>query len=393
MKKKILFAYPEMMVGGSTTSLLSLLNTIDYNEYEVDLILYKNRGVFLNDIPHQVNLLQQACKFPRHSFLITLKKVFILLKKSYLIKALIDEFKYNKRLGFNKQTMAYAQTFISRKLNKRYDIAIGYLELWADAYILNNVKSQKIITWIHTDYSSSHLIPAIDFEQFCKSDSIVCVSENCLKNLKISFPTMTNKLKVVENILSPKYIKGKAMEKIHDFDNQYSGIRIITVCRLNINTKGLDRIILASKKLCDEKYIFKWYILGDGGDRSKLQKLIIQFNLENNVILLGEKINPYPYYQKCNLFVLPSRYEGKPMSVTEAQIMGIPVIVTRYSSAEEQVNQDIDGLIVDNDDLSIYHGIKKILDNPELLVMFKKSLINRKIGNEDCINQFYSLIK
>lgn len=317
----------------------------------------------------------------------------MILGSGYIFKAFINELRYNGKLGLNGQTMAYAQCIISKKMAKKYDVAIGYMELWADAYVLNNVKANKVITWIHTDYANSHFVPDIDCKKLSKADAIVCVSEKCLENLKITFPTLVNRISCIENILSYKYLESKLKEEVCDFDMDYVGIKIITVCRLSYYTKGLDRIIWAITKLRNEGYDFRWYIVGEGGGREQLEKMISDFGLKDNLILLGKKINPYPYYKKCDVYVMPSRYEGKPMSVTEAQMLGLPVIVTKYASAEEQVYNNIDGIIVENNDTSIYLGIKKIFEQPELLNKYKENLKNRQLSNEYIINKFYMLLE
>lgn len=390
MKKKILIAYPEMLIGGSTTSLLNLLNTIDYRNYEVDLLMYKKRGDHLKDIPHEVNILSQA-SIDNHYF----SKIFKTFKNGYLLRALISQAKYKKKLGLNIQVMGYAQASISRKVEGDYDVAIGFLELWANAIVIDEskVKAKKRINWIHTDYKNCSYIPEIDMQFFNKSDLIVCVSDKCLTNFKSSFPELSGKSAFLENILSEKYILSKADEEVSFLDSETPGLKVITVCRISMLTKGLDRAVDSMKKLKSEGYVFKWYIVGDGDDLEELKARINEAGLQQDMILLGKKNNPYPYYKKCDLFVLPSRYEGKPMSVTEAQMLGLPTVVTRYSSAEEQIVNDFNGIIVENNDHSLYNGLKKILDNPALLELFKINLQQKDISNEYIIEDFYRMLE
>lgn len=392
MKKRIIFAYPEMMLGGSTTSLLSLLNVIDYNRYDVDLILYKTRGDFLKAIPEPVNLLHQASKYSGNSLLSGIRKAAASFLNGYLLKALFYELKFNKKVGFNCQILAYAQTAISKKLKHEYDVAIGYLELWANAYVLNNVKAKKKITWIHTDYENASYIAEIDCAHLSNSNAIVCVSDSCLRIINKKFPSLIDKTTVIENILSKKYIMSRAEQEVSDIEN-YEGLKFLTVCRLSSYTKGIDRAVLAMKRLCDDGYDFKWYLIGEGGDRQQIENMVVEFGLENKFILLGKKVNPYPYYTKCDVYVMPSRFEGKPVAVTEAQLLGLPVIATQYSSAEEQVRNNIDGIIVDNDDMGIYYGIKKILNEPDLLEKYKTNLKDRQFSNEYAVDNFYALIE
>lgn len=395
MKKKILFVYPELMMGGSTTSFISLLNSIDYNNYEVDLILYNKRGTYLKDIPVHVNVLKEAAIYPANSKLSKYKKLKTFFFSGLFFKALFFEAIYKKKIGLNIQIMSQFHNKISRDLDKIYDVVIGYLELWADYYALEKVSAIKKISWIHIDYMSTGFVPSLDYKSFVKADKIVCVSKSCLDNFNKIFPDFFGKTVVLENILSSKFVKQRAADKEGFNQNliNYNGIKLITVCRLSVHTKGLDRAIIATKKLKEEGYNFKWFILGDGEDYNLIENMIEKNNITDRFILIGEKKNPYPYLKECDVYVMASRREGKPMSVTEAQILGLPIIVTNYSSAKEQVIHGEDGIIVDNIDEGIYLGIKEILDNPGLINKFKKNLLKRQLSNEDLIEDFYSIIK
>lgn len=393
MKKSILFAYPELFLGGSTTSLISLLSTIDYNKYDVDLVLYRKGGEFIKDIPKEVNLLDEVCRYKKDTFKDKIRFLLVYIFKGHILKALIFEIIYGKRIGISTQVLSQTSASTSIKINKEYDVAVGYLEYWANDYVLNHINAKKKIAWIHTDYINAKFIPEIDYKTFSKAARIVCVSEECLKSLNKSFPLLAGRFIYIDNIISVSQLLKKSSEVITDFDINFDGLKVITVSRLTIYTKGFDRIISAVKRLTLEGYDLRWYFIGDGPDQKRIKKLINQNNLEQNIILIGRRMNPYPYLKKCDIFAMPSRYEGKPMAVTEAQIMGLPIIVTNYKSASEQVRHDIDGLIIDNNEDSIYYGVKKILDNPELLRIFKMNLQERYLSNEDEINKFYNLIR
>ena len=395
MKKKVLFVYPELMLGGSTTSLISLLNSIDYNRYEVDLILYKNGGEYFNDLPLQVNVLPESSILHKDSLFSKYKKICKFILSGIFIQAFIYESVYKKKFGFNNQVISKFYSKNSRELEGKYDVAIGYLELWANYYCLQKVSATKKIIWIHIDYLNAGFIPTLDYKMFKKADKIVCVSESCLVNFNKQFPEFINKSIVFENILSSRFIKKRADEK-EEFDSNiihFDGVKLVTVCRLSIHTKGLDRTILATKRLKEQGYNFKWIIIGDGEDRELLEEMIEKESLKDRIFLIGQKKNPYPYMKQCDVFVMASRREGKPMAVTEAQILGLPIIVTNYSSAKEQVINGEDGMIVDNVDEGIYIGVKKILDNPSLIQKFKERLLKRQLSNEELIEDFYKIIQ
>lgn len=379
-----------MMVGGSTSGLVSLLRALDSSKIDADLILYKSRGELIDDIPSYVNVLNQASKYPEETPIAFIKKTCVLFFKGYLFKALYNEWKYNKRIGLNNQVMAYAQASISKKIEKQYDVAISFLELWANAYLTCCTNAKRKIGWIHVDYEKARYIGKLDKNNFKKIDKMICVSQSCLNSFIKTFPELEKKSGFIENVVSPEHIREKA-EKEKGIDDE--GFKIITVCRLTINTKGLDRAVKAAARLKDEGYDFKWYIVGDGEDKEELESLIYNNDLSDMMHLLGLKLNPYPYLKSCNLFVLPSRTEGKPIAVTEAQILGLPVIITNYVSASEQVMDGVDGLIIDNSlEDAVYHAIKNVMDNPDLLKRFKDNVDGKKFDNQAILEEFYDLI-
>lgn len=387
----MLFVYPELMLGGSTTSLISLLKSIDYEHFEVDLVLYRNRGAYFNDLPSQVTVLPEVSSF-NASFLSICRKLLYFIVSGIFLRAFFVELFYKKKIGFNSQIMCQFQARHSRKVEKKYDIAIGYLELWADYYTLEKVLAQRKLIWIHTDYVKAGFIPSLDEKRFKKADQIVCVSESCLISFNEVFPNLAHKVVVLENILSSDYVRQRATEPINFNDDldTFTGIKFVTVCRLTMHTKGLDRSIAAAKKLKADGYHFRWFIVGDGEDFKMLENLIQKEGLKDTFFLIGKKINPYPYIQKCDVYVMASRREGKPMSVTEAQILGLPIIVTNYSSAKEQVVNGEDGIIVENTDEAIYGGMKAFLDNPTLSRTFKENLLKKELNNVALIEKFYS---
>lgn len=387
MKKKVLFVYYEMMIGGSTTSLLSLLQNFDYDKYDVDLLLYRNRGPLMDYIPDKVNLLPQA--YVEQS---TAKKVIKSTLNGTLIKAYYYGLKYKKKLAPTSQGMAYAQCTYCRHIEKEYDVAIGFLELWSDVFVNNSIKAKKKISWIHIDFEKAHYIPEIDKKTLQKSDTIVTVSEECNVNFIKSFPELKDKCVYIPNILTSKYIKLRSCEAMEDVTRDFHGLKALSVCRLAADHKGLDRGILAFAKLKNKGYNLKWYIIGEGADRPLLENIIKDNNLENDVVLLGQKVNPYPYYKFFDVFFLPSRFEGKPMAITEAQMLGVVPVVTQYASANEQIENGKTGIIVDNKDECVHLALKKVLDEPDLLERIKNNLHNIDFSNVDDIYKIYEIM-
>lgn len=392
MKKKILFVYDEMIIGGSTTSLLSILNTIDYDRFEVDLLLYYNQGALFNQIPKQVNILPQASIFPPSAKIIkTLRSIV----KGDIQRALYYGLLYNKKLKINMQAMVFARVTNSRRLEVEYDAAIGFLESWPNTYVALKVKAKKKIGWVHVDWRSSYLKPKIQDRAYAKLDTIVLVSPKCRDNYIDMFSKFRSKAVYIENILSQRTIRTMAHECIADLAIDKAKINLVSVCRIEFHHKGLDRGIKAFAKLQEEKLIenFHWYIIGDGSDMDNLKDMITENMLGKYITVLGARNNPLPYVVLMDVFFLPSRYEGKPMAVTEAQMLGVPALVTAYASADEQIEDGIDGVILENRDDAVYAGLRNLVNQKNKINLMKQNTYNRDYSNMEVIESIYNMME
>lgn len=379
MKKSILFVYPEMLVGGSTTSLLSLLNELDDRKYEIDLLLYRNIGPLIDDIPHNVTLLPQACIDTKRDTAAKIKKTFLFIKNGYYFKGVAANFKYCRKLSVNDQIAADGQVALfSRQLDKKYDIAVGYLEGWSVKYVASDkVCAKKKIGWIHPDYAKSYLHHELDMRAYQAMDTVISVSAECEKNNRALFSLKDSRY--VPNLLSPELVRKRA-EQIDTGDKDYlawvSDVRfkIITVCRISNVTKRLDRAVLTAAYLKAQGFTFLWYLIGDGIDRDLIRRQIEENDLQDCFKMVGTRLNPYPFIQAADLFVLPSQFEGKPMVITESMMLKVPAMVTEYASAREQINNGVDGIIVPNEDQALFEPMKEMLIEPHLVTKLKSGI-------------------
>ena len=397
MKKKLLFAYDYMMTGGTSTALLSLLQALDKDKYEIDLILYKNGGELFSEIPGYINVLDEAYKDSKISD--KKRKMFVSLFNGQLIKAFYYYFKNRKNKSKNLfmtlwQATEIAHATISRKLDKEYDAVIGFIESWGAHYAVSNrVKAKKRIIWIHPDIDKSYMIAEVDKRMYKRADSIVTVSNECRDNLAKHFPKYNEKIVCIENILNVDKIRKSANEEVGFFvDN--SKINIVTVCRLTYSDKGLDRVLSAIAKLKQENILsnnFVWHIVGNGADKVLMEKFIAEHELEPYINLIGKKLNPFPFEKNMDMFLLPSRYEGKPMAVTEAQVLGIPCAVTNYAAAAEQINNVVDGIIMENSEQGIYEFLKNLILGEYDINKLKENTLKKVFSNEDTLKKMEEL--
>lgn len=381
MKKKILFIYPSMIIGGSTTALLSLLNCMNPAEYEIDLQLFRNEGPLMDTIPSHVNLLPEAELYKgKIGRLIKLSKFIF---GGYAFRFLLKGKKWR-----GSTLCAFQSKRLSRMNEKEYDYAIGFLEGWSDWYLACGTKAKQKYGWLHSTYANITPEPKTELPWMEQVDKIVFVTAPCCDAFSEALPQMAHKAVTVNNITDSEIIRKRSRQIDYD-DKAYhefvscKKFRIITVCRLTIAVKGLDRIVNTAKELKHNGYDFLWYIIGDGEDKLALQQLIQNAGVDDCVVLTGKRMNPYPFVAAADLMCMPSRYEGKPITVTESMILGVPPVVTEYLSAHEQIEDGKDGIVLENQDGGLSECLEKCMQDIQLLDRLKKHLHTREYGNKD----------
>ncbi|WP_212567929.1 glycosyltransferase [Bacillus alkalicellulosilyticus] len=398
MKKRILISSFDMEIGGVERSLISMLNNFDYKKYQVDLFLYRQQGELLNLIPKEVNLLNEIPQYT--TFRKPLKEVlkeghFGLGASRTLAKILADmkgERKGIKEPGYYQMQLMwkYAIPFLP-KFKEEYDIAISYL--WPHDFIAKKVKSKKKIAWIHTDYSMVETDVKLDVLMWETFNHIIAVSDACKNSFLKKYPTLANKVEVIENITSPEFIREMAKEvdpdnpMVHD-----SRFKLLTVARLS-HAKGIDNAVKAMKLLKDRGYSdIVWYVVGYGGDENLIRNLIKEYDLEEQFILLGKKTNPYTFIEKADLYVQPSRYEGKAVTVQEAQMLSKPVLITGYNTADSQVVSGENGQICSQSIEGLAEGIITLYHRSELRTCLIDNCKNTDFSNTNELNNLYKII-
>ena len=389
--KKILFIMSNLNCGGAEKALVSLLKTIDYSQYEVDLLLFRHEGIFLKQVPEEVNILPEPFGYKYYD-MSSIKAIKELLKQGRIgdairrIKAIFIYKSEKDTYRCGQKVWPYVSKMFG-KLNKKYDVAIGYLENNPIYYCVDNVDAKKKIGFIHNDYDKLGLNPIGDRIYFNELDNIVTISEECAEVLKNRFPEYKDKVRVMYNIVSPSIINEMAKEKI-DINN--AEINLVTVGRLNYQ-KGYDMAIEACKKLVEKGYDIKWNVLGEGEERVNLESLIKKYKLQDRFILLGIKENPYPYVRNADIYVQTSRFEGKSIAIDEAKILNKPILVTNFTTVRDQISDGVNGLIVDMDVESIVEGLESLIKDSNLRTRLKNNLASEELGTEKEVEVFYSL--
>lgn len=396
MKKNLLFVMPSLSAGGGEKSLVNLLSQIDFELYNVDLFLFNNTGLFSNSIPKEITILDVSTEYKNFTANITLAiKNFLRngqlsLAYSRFMFTIINRITKNVSEAEQNSWKHISRTF--ERLEKEYDMAVGFLEKSSIYFVVEKVKAKKKIGWIHTNYSSSGMNKKHDSPFFRNLDYLIAVSEECASSLKENFFFMESKIKVVYNIVSPKFIihmSERDMQNDPVFNKGY--FNILTVGRLS-NEKGIDIAINTCKLLVDRGYKLRWYVIGEGSEREKLESLITKYDLVESFVLLGAKKNPYPYFKQADIYVQPSRYEGKSIAIDEAKILKKPIIVTDFVTAKDQINNGVNGLIVDFAPSDVAFGIEKLLMDLDFKEKLLRNLSGEHLGTEHEINKLYEMI-
>ncbi len=396
MKKKLLFVMESMKSGGGERSLLTLLQLIDYEKYDVDLMLFEPSGLFYDMIPEQVNVIpfgELYNKFTEPMVKSVLSLLFsfkpVLAVKRLMYSRTVNS-SVSSSLTRDQLAWKYMKSFFPDS-GKEYDAAIGYLEGNSNFFVADCVDAKTKIAYIHSDYRKLEMDAEIDSNFFGKVDYIVAVSEECKYALQETFPQHAEKVRVVENITSPKTLAKMADEKVEDFDKKSGEKILLTIGRI-ASPKGYDLAVDAAEILVKKGYNFKWFSIGKGELKDELEQKVKEKNLEENFIFLGEKSNPYPYLAKCDIYVQPSYFEGKSIAIDEAKCLAKPIVATKFTTVYDQLTDGETAVLAEINAESIAEKIALLIDNENLAETLSENLKKMKHGNEEEVQKFYALL-
>ena len=399
-KPRIFIAMHYMEIGGAETALVGLLNALEHARVDVDLFLYDHRGEMMQFIPEWVNLLPQI---PKYSVLE--RPIVELVKRGFwgiAVTRLWAKFlsqKVYKRSGSKLENnggldkMSKCTTPLLPKINQSvtYNLAISFLT--PHRIVAEKVKAKKKIAWIHTDYTRVWVDAEEELKVWQKYDYVASISSDVTNTFLQVFPSLSQRIVEVENILSPAFVRKRAeLQNVDKEIRQEGAITLLSVGRFS-DAKNYDNVPYICKYLIDKaQQNIKWYIIGYGGDEPLIRQKIKEAGMEEHVILLGKRSNPYPYIKACDIYVQPSRYEGKSVTVREAQMLCKPVVVTNYPTAPSQIRSGIDGVIVPMDNEGCAHGLAEVICDKPLQERIIAHLKTHDYGNESEVEKIYTLI-
>lgn len=399
-KKRIFITTHTLRLGGVERSLIGLLNTIDYNRFEVDLFLFLHDGEMMPYIPKDVNLLPEN---KTYAGLISsvkdnlkwgnLNLLFAKQKAKSQAKKFIKENNIQaQNLVYDNYLQKYSLKHLPTITDQTYDLAISFL---TPHYVTaHKVNARKKIAWIHTDYSFFEFDKKAELEMWSAHDYIASISDNCTEGFLKQFPELAPKIVLIENVLDTEFLKAQADEfSVKDeMPTKTDEFKLLSVGRFT-HAKNFDNVPEICKHLLDEGFQVKWYLIGYGGEEPKIRASIQEHGMEEHVIILGKKDNPYPYMKACDVYIQPSRFEGKAVTVREAQALHKPVIITNFATSNSQLENGVDGVIVPMENQACAEGIKNLLENEQLREELSRNCGEKDYSNQSEINKLYVLIE
>lgn len=403
MKPRILILMHYMELGGAESALLGLLQSVDPTRVDVDIFIYSHRGELMKFLPtDKINLLPES-----EAYSLTEKPLSEVVKKGYLRLTLARLIGRRNTASFCEKYQgsdkpAECGTFFQQRATWKvlpdiqpdieYDLAISFLT--PHFFLLNNVRAKKKIGWIHTDYTRILIDVEAELKMWERLDYIASISEEVGNRFCEVFPSLRNKLLQIENILNADFIRRRAGESAVSLCDDPETVCLLTIGRFS-PPKKMEDIPLICKKMMDQGLQVKWFIIGYG---SREIENVVRVNAEkegvaDSVVILGKQKNPYPFIRACDIYVQPSRYEGKSITVREAQILCKPVIVTNYPTAGSQIQTGVDGVIVPMDVDACANEMVAFIRNVELQQKIVKYLQTHDYGNVGEIEKIYRLFE
>ncbi len=382
-KRKILFLIGALDTGGVAKSLINTLNAVDFSCYDVTLfILSGHQGVFSKYIPKQINVFihEQAV----HAT--SIKGILYFFKHMQLHLAVIAML----RILMSRIDKGWAGWLLSRLypgIANEWDMIVDYNGQQQLYYMIDKLKARRKVTFFHSDYAKWSYYEHMDRKYFPKVDAIFTISQQCVRSLKSFFPEVESKIQLFENITSPELIHQLASQAINDMELEE---HVFTTIGHVWKNKGVDLAIEAATLLKQKGIKFSWLFIGNVLEPQWLN-VVAEHGLEKNMKFLGIQSNPYPYIQRADVLVHPSRFEGKSIALDEAKILCKPVVVTNFSTVHDQFEDRVNGSICAMSGQDLAEKIEELLNDAKLRQSYVDTLKKQIVDNSTEICKLYQI--
>ena len=388
IKKKILIVNNNMRIGGVQKSLVNLLHEI-HDKYDVTLMLFSMTGEYLRDIPEDIKVIQVRSHYTYlGTSMAESRKNFA----SFIARGFYATL--GKVLG---RKYATALMNLTQKKIIGFDAAISFLHNaksksfygGCNDFVLNCVDAPRKIAFLHCDYVKCGAHTAENAKQYARFDVIAACSDGCRNVFVGALPELAEKTVTVRNCHDFPSIRALADQAPVAMDPTY--VNVVTVARLS-HEKGVLRAIEAIASLGDETEKIRYYIVGDGPQREEIKEKIQKLHLSNVVTLCGAMTNPFGYMKSADVLMLPSYEEAAPMVIDEAASLGLPILSTLTSSAEDMVTGRGRGWVCENSTYGICSSLRFLIGNPDEVMEQKRNMLSTVYNNDEAVAQFERMI-
>ena len=400
-KKRVLFIINTLGRAGAEFSLIQFIRQFDPEKYELHLYVMLGQGELVERIPDEVTLLNASYDptdvlsengkrtLYRHTMKQVVKRFAIFRNIPYIVENGVRM----KGEGMHHPEKLLWKTIVDAMppMKGHYDLAVAYLEGASTYYLSRKVNADKKIAFFHTDYVRFGYSRMLDQNTYDNIDKIYCVSEETRKSFLQANSKYVRKTEVFPNIIDRDAVILRASQHCSFDEDGFDGIRIVTLGRL-IRLKRIDKSIRTMRRLKDRGLNVRWYVFGEGKERVLLEKAVELQHLQDCFFLPGAVDNPFPYLNKADIYVQCSEYEGRILAISEAQLLGRPVVISNHSGNVGQVDNWKDGVLVNFDPEEIANVIQYLIENPEIRENLGKNA-EQKMSKECTNEQFEKIVR
>ncbi|MCI9285429.1 MAG: glycosyltransferase [Muribaculaceae bacterium] len=397
MKPRVLIAMHYLEIGGAETALIGMLRAWPYDTADVDLFLYSHRGELMTHIPGGVNLLPEMKPYT----LIETPAAGVIRSGRLDIALARWKARHDARRFFlthrppnHDAAVGYMGRYITPFLPRinpgvTYDLAISFLA--PHDIVLRKVHARRKLCWIHTDYTRVGHNAALEHPVWGAYDNIISISPDVTHSFLKVHPGLDARIVEIANMLDPVLIRSRA--EAFTPAEFAPGFNILSVGRFT-DAKNFESIPSIMKRMLEDspRKDLHWHIIGYGGGEHLIREVIMREGMERHVHIIGKRDNPYPYIKHCDLYVQPSRFEGRSVTVREAQMLGRPVVITDYPTAHSQLSDGVDGLIAPLDTPRLASSLVGVINSPATLGRLAAECAARDYSDSSEINKIISLI-
>lgn len=400
--KKLLFVINTLGYGGAERAMLDLFEVIKDEPYDISLFVLTGQGELIHELPSHIHLLNQNYRdisvltdegrkqLMKSVLQAGVGKGLFFRRSGYLVKNLVRMLEH-KHAMLDKLCWRILSDG-APEFKEEYDLAVAYLEGGATYYVADHVKAKKKAAFVHIDYGQAGYNRNLDQGCYERFDHIFTVSDEVKEHFMTVYPEYMYKVSVFNNLINRDRIERMSLEG-KGYEDDFAGYRILTIGRL-AQQKRYD-IAIETMRLLKQKtdVPVRWYVLGEGELRNKLEGLIEKYGLTNDFILEGVRKNPFPYYRNCDLYVHATGYEGKSIAIQEAQVLGKPVLATDCSGNREQIQHGIDGRLCALDPDVISDEIVWMIQHPDVCREYGKQAQQRVLYQSHGLEEMKGMLR